>query len=298
MECVRTTHATYIIHGNAFEDTGYVGTELKNAQFAHARMGYNYIVTKVGVLSTTATSATDIATVSIDVTLMQIGVAPFYYPLSLVLYCSGIRKVVTGVEKGMADKNSSARFRFDGIPINAECLQEVTLQLESRFTYKERPIKFAQGKGIVSFAIPLPQGLKQPTSNTPVRSPISVPSPSSTGARDTAITLMLLDANKNGSIISRMTNGMKFSKTKYPNVRIQAELINPNALSINKVEFKYNRITRIEYSAPYSFYGTGIFGSKTTSWSPFIGNHTIRARVFLNGSDKIISTSVKFTTVR
>jgi hypothetical protein len=168
MECIRTTHATYMIHGDAFAYNGYSGTELETARYAHSRMGYNYVVTKIGVMTTSE------STISMDVTLMQIGVAPFYYPLSLVLHCPGSRKVVNGLEKTLKEINGISIFRFNNIPTNTSCLQNMKLQLASSMLYDARPLKFAQGDGSVSFSVPLPPSITTPI-RMPVRAPVPVP---------------------------------------------------------------------------------------------------------------------------
>jgi hypothetical protein len=86
IKCVKTTHATYILHSNAFKNDGYSGIELDNARRSHSLLGYNYVISEVGALSAKNGS------ISIDVTMKQIGVAPFYYPLSLLLECSGTKR--------------------------------------------------------------------------------------------------------------------------------------------------------------------------------------------------------------
>jgi hypothetical protein len=176
-----------MIHADAFAYDGYTGTELENAINAHSRLGYNYVVTKVGVISTAESK------ISIDVTLMQIGVAPFYYPLSLQLNCSGSRKVVNGLEKSLNETNDVKLFRFDDVPMDIGCLQSIKLQLVSTMSYDGRPIKFAQGDGTVSFSVPLPErsfptrapvlapaipvSLPSPERSFPTRAPISAPRP-------------------------------------------------------------------------------------------------------------------------
>jgi Malectin domain len=49
MLCAETTHATYMFHHAAFITNNFVGVELANAKRAHARLGYNFVVSKVAV---------------------------------------------------------------------------------------------------------------------------------------------------------------------------------------------------------------------------------------------------------
>jgi hypothetical protein len=151
MLCVETTHATYIIHVDAFKSSSpYTGKELENARMAHASMGYNFRITRVAVASGSAAG-----TATVDVTVQQVGVAPFYYPLSLVLQCQGAEKVLHGVES-LVSRGESKVFSFTGIPADSSCFESVSLRLQSEYVHKERPVLFAQGSGNVSLRLPLP----------------------------------------------------------------------------------------------------------------------------------------------
>ena len=153
MECVDTTHATYMFHHNAFQNGGYSGPDLKNARNAHARMGYNFQVMNVAV----ASSSTGTGTVAVDVTVEQTGVAPFYYPLSLALSCAGTTETLNGVE-GLIDNGDSQVFGFLDIPADSACLDNIEITLVSEYIPAGRPARFAQGKdGTVSLSLPLPQ---------------------------------------------------------------------------------------------------------------------------------------------
>ena len=240
MECVKTTHATYMLHSNAFRDDGYTGTELDNARFAHARMGYNYIITKIGAVSTSKT------TIGVDVSIMQIGVAPFYYPLSLVLSCPGAKKVVNGLENVLDDKNDEKLFRFDGIPIDVTCLRSMKLQLVSSFTYEQRPIKFAQGNGNVVFSLPAPSG--------------SLPT-----------ILTLIDATSRAKI-KEITNNMIINLANHKTINILAE---PPPPFEGSVEFSVDgKVIRVESSTPFTS------GGPSDPWRPTVGSHTIKITPF------------------
>jgi hypothetical protein len=150
MKCVNVTHATYMIHHHAFKDGGLTGVELQNAQNAHASMGYNFQVTKVAVAKSSSSR------VMVDVTLNQVGVAPFYYPLNMTLSCSGAKVSVSGVES-LIEFGSSNKFSFPNIPSSSKCMKSVTFTLESSFVLPGRPIRFAQGNGRVSLSLPRPR---------------------------------------------------------------------------------------------------------------------------------------------
>jgi hypothetical protein len=154
MLCVETTHATYMFHHNAFKSSSpYSGKELENARRAHASMGYNFQITRVAVASGSVAG-----TATVDVTVQQVGVAPFYYPLSLALKCQGAEKVLDGVES-LISRGDSRVFSFTGIPANSLCFDSVSFQLRSEYVHAGRPVLFAQGNGVVSLSLPLPPPL-------------------------------------------------------------------------------------------------------------------------------------------
>jgi hypothetical protein len=171
-------------HNNAF-DNKYEGEELANALFAHTRMGYNFVVRKVDVAVSKVPN-----TVDIDVTVEQIGIAPFYYPLSLLLDCDDSLlewpMAYRGVEKLIA-KGDSKVYRFDAVPATSKCLQSISLKLDSDNAYKDRPVKFAQGTtGNITLNIPVPltvsssvAPLPMPVSSAvaPLPMPVSPPTP-------------------------------------------------------------------------------------------------------------------------
>jgi hypothetical protein len=92
----------------------------------------------------------------IDVTLQQIGVAPFYYDLGLALSCPTMPKIVLGGANTMTETGELRIFSFTKIPATGECLSSLSLTLESSYVYPNRLIKFAQGNGALNFRLPVP----------------------------------------------------------------------------------------------------------------------------------------------
>jgi hypothetical protein len=78
-----------------------------------------------------------------------------------------------------------------------ECLSELSLSLESPFLYSNRPMKFAQGSGILEFSLPLParprnasnpKGAPLPPLLFPSLAPEYMPAPRSPSQVDAAAT--------------------------------------------------------------------------------------------------------------
>lgn len=115
-------------------------------------MGYNFIVSSVAVYASSLNR-----TVDIDVTIKQIGIAPFYYPLELVLDCPFPWQETQGGVESIIDEGAVRVFSFAGIPSTIDCLNQLSLSLWSTYAYNERPIKFSQGfDGKVMLTVPLP----------------------------------------------------------------------------------------------------------------------------------------------
>ena len=121
-------------------------------------MGYNFIISKVSVgipknsllaeiNDGVVPTANDFDTVSVDVTIEQKGIAPFYYPLSLQLHCYDTNlntaqiRTKRGVET-IVEQNSWKTFTF--INITHDCLSNLTFTLDSPHVYPDRPVQFAQ----------------------------------------------------------------------------------------------------------------------------------------------------------
>jgi hypothetical protein len=308
MDCVMTTHATYMIHSNAFNGGGYTGTELQNALFAHSRMGYNFVVTKVAAISPNANKF------SVDVTVKQIGVAPFYYPLSLVWNCPGAVKTLGGVES-VVDTNNEKIFRFKDLPMDRACLRDIKISLVSTFIYNERPIRFAQGDGTVSFslpmldesssvlapvAVPVPAPVAVPVPApvavplpapvaAPVHAPVAVPLPApfvapapvklpirNSSEVHLATILTLFDADADTKIIT-MTNNMVINTTVYTSISVLA--YPSESFPTGSVQFKCDgRVVRTENAPPYAVNGNT--GRNIYPWKPSLGVHILTVTPF------------------
>jgi hypothetical protein len=173
MRCVTVTHATYMFHSRAFDrNITLDARELVNTRFAHARMGYNFRISNVAA----AMSLVHPGKVDIDVTVVQMGVAPFYYPLSIVINCPGEWPYpVEGVEQ-VVSQGESRVFTFWGVSPTESCLREVSFTLDSPYAYEARPIKFAQGSdGTVKLRIPTPPNSPKSPISVPVAPPIQAP---------------------------------------------------------------------------------------------------------------------------
>jgi hypothetical protein len=160
-ECIDTLHITYALHHNAFENGGYSGNVLRNANAIHAYMGYAFQVSEVAAYTSTQSST---QSVDISVQITQIGVAPFYYDLSLVLECVGgtVKSSLPGVNE-IVGKGQSIRFLFGSVPATRICLDEVSLSLHSSYVYAGRPIRLAQGiYGKLTLSIPSPSSPVSP----------------------------------------------------------------------------------------------------------------------------------------
>jgi hypothetical protein len=186
---------------HAFTDTVDT-TYLNNAIQAHASMGYNFRIRKV----TASVNIQDTRFVDLSITVEQVGVAPFYYPLDLVVSCDGMdtTKRLVGVEH-LVDQYATKDFIASRIPAMQKCLDTIKIYLHSTNLYTGTIVKFAQSgsfstasDGTVRLKVPLPAGSngggdgytlnpthqRRPTSNPvrkarPKRPRLPVPQPSS-----------------------------------------------------------------------------------------------------------------------
>jgi len=169
-QCAETTHATYMLNYYAFE-TSYAGNALASARTASDQMGYAFRLAEVSVAEGSGGDNVDITA-----TVIQDGIAPFYYDLSIVLACpDGFSGTVDGVDDIIAE-GSTASFTFAAVPATSTCLSSLGFSLSSSYALAGAPVKFAQGVSdgaVVEVSLPLP-----PTSSpTPQPTNAFTPSP-------------------------------------------------------------------------------------------------------------------------
>jgi Domain of unknown function (DUF4832) len=161
--CASTTHMTYLVHHHAFCHT-LDETERQLTRRAHSFLGYRFIVSEITVAATPVNdNAATASTLSVSVTIVQMGIAPFYYDLALQLQCrqndddDWRSSVSASVEQQLIHHGDSVRMVFDDVPVTAVMGggREVSLHLVSSYAYDNCPIRFAQGEdGTVSFVVP------------------------------------------------------------------------------------------------------------------------------------------------
>ncbi len=147
--CANTTHATYILNAYAFS-TGYTGNDLAKAKLASNSMGYSFQVTKVVAYFVSS------LTVDVTVEVTQRGIAPFYYPLILVLTCNNGSQTYTktGLETALINAGAASNFTVSVANSN-QCLDKISITLSSSRLVQGQTIKFAQGTtGVVVVSIP------------------------------------------------------------------------------------------------------------------------------------------------
>ena len=96
-------------------------------------MGYNFIILEISIglpknsilaeIDINVPTAIDIDTVSVDVTIEQKGIAPFYYPLTLQLHCYDTNLNTTQIRtkrgaETIVEQNSWKIFTFVNITKN------------------------------------------------------------------------------------------------------------------------------------------------------------------------------------
>jgi hypothetical protein len=170
--CAETTHATYMLNYYAF-GTSYAGSALESARSASDRMGYAFRLAEVSVAEGSVAE-----TVDVTATVIQDGIAPFYYDLSIRLACpEGFSVTVAGVED-IVSEGSSSSFIFTAVPATSTCLSSLGFSLSSSYALAGAPVKFSQGVSdgtVVGVSLPLPPG--GPPSPTPVPTEVPTPAP-------------------------------------------------------------------------------------------------------------------------
>jgi hypothetical protein len=259
-----------------FINDGYSGIELENALHAHARMGYNFMVSKVGVIY--PNNLRDDQSARVDVTVMQVGVAPFYYPLSLFLDCPDLTRPreMTGVESLLVEGDAKT-FSFTNIPRTPSCMNDVTLFVNSSYAYSGRPIKFSQGQtGNVKLGIPIPT-----TKND-----------SPDDSKEMYMVWSLINTNTDvddGN--TELETGTSIDLAQVGrSVTIRVDVFNSDSQLQTRniaVNFQYNDMVHVERWSPYVLNGNWGKNYKNSEYLNTIGTKTIQA-IVTNKIDKSI----------
>ena len=208
--------------------------------------------------------------VDIDVTVRQIGVAPFYYPLSLNIDCDGIdtSRSRNGVEN-LIDDLDTETYKFERIPANTLCLRSVRVFLDSPYAYEGRPIRFAQGTdGKIDLNIP------QPVAVVPVDNIVDEP----TGVLDS---FWIVSANgRDYEQLRPLQNGDVIDLAEYRDSSwtVQAH-VNDDSLS-DTITFRYDgRSHRVSHN-PFVLDADVMGRSDPSSYLQTPGSKTVTATVF------------------
>ena len=120
-------------------------------------MGYAFRLLEVSVAEGAVAD-----TVDVTATVIQDGLAPFYYDLSLALSCQGYTSNLAGVDD-IVSEGSTASITYTAVPATTECLSALEFSLSSSYALDGKPVKFAQGidGAVIDVSLPLP-----PTSTT------------------------------------------------------------------------------------------------------------------------------------
>ena len=273
-----------------FINDGYKDEELVNALHAHARLGYNFMITQVGAIFPDKIS--EEALVQIDVKIDQVGVAPFYYPLSLFLDCPNLSSPIeiSGIEL-LINEGDSKLLSFRNVPCTPNCMEAVQFYLNSTDnSYKDRPIKFAQGQnGIVELRIPLPSSTSDKTTSSMEREPY------------VAYNLITLDVNSAGTGVAELQSGDTIDLARVGRaVTIRADFYNSSTepdLENIAVEFRFKG--RVHYESNHPFLIAGHRGDVYTRsvYLSTIGRKTIQITVYDKRDKEILLNQTITLTV-
>jgi hypothetical protein len=255
--CVKTCHTSYMGWSRGFRYAGarISKNEIKNARFAHARMGYNFKLEKVAVAPSLQWGKVDI-----DVTMKQIGNAPFYYPLYLDVYCDGIKFSDRWIGTGLNNAGDEVVLSSYGIPASASCLSAVEFVLDSYHLYPDRRIKWAQGNGRVVVNLPLPPGMPE-SKASPVPPPSPLPTPFYPPDSNSVVARCFIvcatnycdGGRKSGDDLRGLSNGDKFSVSSVgKKLSIRCDM---KEWTIDWVVFLWPGLHHSEDTAPFAMGG-------------------------------------------
>jgi hypothetical protein len=272
-------------------------------------MGYNFHVSQVAVAESATGGQVDVA-----VTITQVGVAPFYFPLALELDCPGLAsgKSLDGVE-ALIDEGDASVFQFTGIPATAQCLEAVSLSLASPNLYAERPVKFAQGDGSVTLTLPLSDGTTLPPS--PVQAPTSPPTQAPAQAQTSpptqapvqaqtqapigggnAITgFTLMDAS--GTIDTAIVNLVDGATVDLTVVGNSLSIRADTSGDVDDVTFDWNGGSRSEGAAPWAMGGNNGDNYYPVPYLATIGTKAVTVKAYSSTGTEVGSNTLIFMVV-
>lgn len=250
-------------------------------------MGYNFMITKVGAIFQDSLSVSEDNLAQIDVTINQVGVAPFYYPLSLFLDCPDLTSPmeISGVESLLQEGDSKV-LSFRNVPQTAKCMNEIQFHLNStHHGFQNRPIKFAQGQhGIVKLLLPLPS------------------SPTNDDENEPYVIYKLINVKANVSeSIAQVESGTSIDLAKVGRtVTIKADFYHGNTELVTenlKVEFRFNGRVHHEHRYPFLLAGHRGIKYARSLYLSTTGVKTIRTIVIDKRNESILYDRAIFLSV-
>jgi hypothetical protein len=166
---VGTTHATYLLNYHGFKDGGESystdtnstgSSELERAAVASRSLGYDLFVSQMSITASEgAGSGASAGEMTLTAHVTNVGVAPFYYDLSLLFDCHGNYSSATNSSGGTPMQDTSAT---DSVPLSrlapgstsvlaidanlCWCGRAASVRLHSAKAYVERPVKLSNAE--------------------------------------------------------------------------------------------------------------------------------------------------------
>ena len=145
VECIEQTHASYLLNYHAFNGNGqgYLGQDRTLAEEAALKMGYQFELSNAALTGTGLSEQT--LELTLEVTLKQSGVAPFYYPLFLELHSEALESpIISGedVQALLPGEEHTFQIELGRVPVTV--LQSpISLQFSSPMLQENQEILLA-----------------------------------------------------------------------------------------------------------------------------------------------------------
>jgi hypothetical protein len=144
-ECIDQTHASYLLNYTGFsgDGTGYVGEELERAREAALRMGYEFHLASATLTASGLLDGEVDVVLSLDIA--QTGVAPFYYPLDLVLSSAHLEASVWAGEDLstlLPGESRTVTVDLGRVPVG-QLSDSIALSLSSTMLQDSQAVRFA-----------------------------------------------------------------------------------------------------------------------------------------------------------